>query len=752
MNAESKKSGIISFIGNRERRSEFLKDLPGDVFGGTAAMLVALPSAIAFGLVIFAPLGSGMAGAAAIGGIIGTIVLGLINPVLGGTNKLVSAPCAPAAAVLSAFVAEMALRPNIDQSIIPVFVTIVIIITGLLQFILGYLGGGKIIKYIPFPVVAGYLSGVGLLIFIGQLPKMLGVPKGMKFWESIFSPADWSFESIAIGGVTIAVMFLAPKIIKAIPAAIIALLAGIATYFVIGIFDNELLSLENNTHVIGALSASVKDLGNTISNRWTSFSSLELRSLVDLLIPSLTLAVLLSIDTLKTCVVLDALTFSRHNSNKELIGQGVGNVFAGLLCGIPGAGTMGATLVNLTSGAKSRFSGFLVGVTSLLVLLILGKLIAWIPIASLAGILIVVAIRMVDRKSFLLLKNKNTVFDFIIILGVVISAVVFDLITAAGVGIALAILLFLRVQLRSSVIRRYVFGNEFLSKKIRQPHEVEVLEEKGKQTIIVELQGELFFGSSDQLFTKLQPYLADCRYVIMDMRRVDSVDYTAVYALKQILARIKGKDGFLIFTSVPLSLPSGQNVKEYLNNLGLTETENLKFFDDLYSALEWVEDKILIEEKILDYDQLKILDMQDIEYFDGFSDQVLEKLTEYIDEVVYQPGEIIFRAGEESDEMFFVRKGSVKIFLSLTDGSQYHLMTIDRGGVFGDMAFIDREKRSADACAVTETHIYMLSRHEFTELSEKFPEVAGLFYERLASLIVARLRHTDKELKAFQES
>ncbi|MCK9211137.1 MAG: SulP family inorganic anion transporter, partial [Ignavibacteriaceae bacterium] len=146
-----------------------LDNLLGDVLGGTAAMLVAIPSAIAFGLIIFAPLGTEFSGRAAIGGILGTVTMGLFAAIFGGTKKLISAPCAPAAAVLSVFVSEMLHKGTIPSDAIPIYITIVSLLSGVVQLLIGKLGGGRFIKYIPYPVVAGYLSGVGVLIFFGQL-------------------------------------------------------------------------------------------------------------------------------------------------------------------------------------------------------------------------------------------------------------------------------------------------------------------------------------------------------------------------------------------------------------------------------------------------------------------------------------------------------------------------------------------------------------------------------------------------------
>jgi SulP family sulfate permease len=227
--------------------------------------------------------------------------------------------------------------------------------------------------------------------------------------------------------------------------------------------------------VIGKISASVSDVTALIGNHLGLFTQIDFSKLSEVIVPVFTLGVLLSIDTLKTCVVLDALTFSRHNSNKEIIGQGVANISASIACGIPGAGTMGATLVNLNSGGQTKFSGMIVGITALLVLLLLGEFIAWIPVSALAGILMVVGIRMIDKKSFELLKSRTTMLDFFVILAVIIAAVSYSLITAAGVGIALAILLFLREQIRTSVIRRRMKVGQVFSKKVRIESELEVL-------------------------------------------------------------------------------------------------------------------------------------------------------------------------------------------------------------------------------------------------------------------------------------
>src|ERR1035437_4072755 len=272
----------------------------GDILGGSTAMLVALPAAIAFGLIIYAPLGPAFSGKAAIGGIMGTVALGLIASLVGGTKSLVSAPCAPAAAVLAVFVTELVNKGSIPVDIIPIYITLVTLFAGLVQLIIGKIGGGKVIKYIPYPVVAGYLSGVGVLILTGQLPKLLGLPKEIKIWQGIYMFQEWKWESIFVGVATIVVMYLAPKIIKAIPAAIIARMAGIICDFSASALNHSLLLIDHNPFIVGPISASVSDLYAMFTNQWALASTLDFHSTAIIIALVLTLSVLFSIYTLKT--------------------------------------------------------------------------------------------------------------------------------------------------------------------------------------------------------------------------------------------------------------------------------------------------------------------------------------------------------------------------------------------------------------------------------------------------------------------
>jgi len=728
-----------------------LENPAGDFWGGFAAMLVALPSAIAFGVTIYASLGGSYAAYGALAGILGATAMGLVASSMGGTNRLISAPCAPAAAVLTAFAIER-IQHGMDPAAVAVLLAALGLAAGALQVLFGSVGLGRLIKYMPYPVVSGYLSGVGLYIIVGQVPKFLGAPSGTHLGHALTSPALWVWQGMVVGAVTIFAMVFAPRVTQRVPAAILALLAGVAAYFGLSLFDAALLD-PRNPLVIGPLGGSGGAGGgfvDALQGRWEGVGKLGLSDFSVLVMPALTLAVLLSIDTLKTCVVLDALTRSRHDSNRELIGQGLGNITSAVIGGMPGAGTMGATLVNMSSGAQSRYSGFIEGVLSLLAFLLLGTLISWVPVAALAGILIVVGVRMIDRHSFAFLKQRSTILDFGVIAAVVVTALTVSLIAASGVGILLAVVLFVREQIGGSVVRRKLLGNETFSKRVRTHEEMEILTAHGDRAAILELQGSLFFGTTDQLYTSLEPELKTRDFLILDMRRIQTVDVTAAHLLEQVKDMLVERHGFLIFSAIPQTLPSGRDMQQYFDQVGLIRPDSpVRVFSALDDALEWVEDRI-IHETICLRDEESALELHEVELFAGRKEQTLAALEQCMEKRSVAKGETIFSRGDTGDELFLIRRGAVRIMLPLSDRQSHHLGTFGRGAFFGEMAFLDGEVRSANALAFVDTDLYVLSRHAFDKFAEEHKKLGLKLMEGIASVLASRLRYTNAELRVLE--
>ena len=737
--------------------------LSGDMWGGFAAMLVALPSAIAFGVTIYASIGPTYAGLGALAGILGATALGLFAPALGGTNRLITAPCAPAAAVLSAFAIE-SINQGSAAAVVVLQLTVVGLLTGILQILFGRARIGSFIKYIPYPVVSGYLSGVGIIIIGSQLPKFLGAPDATSWWQALTSPGLWVWESITVGAATMLVMLLAPRVTKFLPAAILGLIAGVLIYFGISLFDGSLLTLENNRLVIGALPGGMglAGLSDAVTGRWMEIGGLTLSQLMGLFVPALTLAVLLSIDTLKTCVVLDSMTRSSHDSNRELMAQGIGNLASSCIGGMPGAGQMGATLVNLTSGGQTRTSGVFEGVFALLAFALLGTLIAWIPVAALAGILIIVGIRMIDYHSFRLLTSPWTVFDFLIIAAVVFTALTVSLIAASGTGIILTMLMYIREQLASTVIQRKMYGNRRFSRQRRSSEQMEILQKRGEQTVIIELQGSLFFGTKAQLYSAVEPEFLKRTYFILDMRKVQGLDVSVAHVLTQIRDTIVDRNGVLIFSALPQTLPNGRNIETFLEQMEITkDTTHVKVFSEIESALVWVEEQLLgsMEQKgpSLQKEQQddekpvqKLLELHEIELFKGRKKDTITALEACMEQKSFRADEKIYSTGDPGNTLYLIRRGTVRILMPLPEATSHHQSTYGRGDFFGALSFLDGHPRSNIAFATEDTDVFILNRKSFDKLGDTHKKLALNLLEAIALVLGARLRQDDMELATLK--
>lgn len=715
-------------------------------------MLVALPSAIAFGVLVFSSIDPSLAGQGALFGMLGAAALGLVSPLTGGTPALISAPCAPSAAILAGLATQL-VGNGIAPERIPGLLALTALVAGILQIIYGLVKGGRFIKYIPYPVVSGYLSGVGLIIALGQLPKLLGLPKDVHLAHGLISPSLWQWPGVVVGIATILIMVYAPRLTRKVPAAILGLLAGVLTYFVLGgVAVPELLTVESNPLVIGPMQTGGSFLASVIG-QVQALLHVKAEDLRLVGYSALALSALLSIDTLKTCVVLDALTKGRHNSNRELFGQGIGNLAAFAAGGMPGAGTMGPTLVNVTSGGITNRSGSAEGVFVVLAVLILSPLIAWVPIGALAGILLVVAYRMFDWSAFKLLKHADTRFDFAVIAAVVVVAETVGLIAASGTGVGLAILLFIRDQIRASVLRRRATLKELSSKTQRLESERTLLAEHGDLGAVFELQGNLFFGTTDQLFTEVERDLQLRRWMLFDMRRVQSMDYTAANLFRQMHARLSERGGALLFCGMPSELTKRMDIQRYLIQLGLLGHGEgaIRVFETRDEALEWMENQILTAVGWTAGEALRPLELHEIELFSGLDRETLDELSRCVHARPVESGGKVFKRGDEGDEIFLIRSGVVRILLPLQRGKQHHLATFTRGDYFGEMAFIDRETRSADAEAKSDCELYVLSREEFDAHVRANPLVGVRVFERLARAVSVRLRQTNAELRAIED-
>jgi SulP family sulfate permease len=328
------------------------------------------------------------------------------------------------------------------------------------------------------------------------------------------------------------------------------------------------------------------------------------------------------------------------------------------------------------------------------------------------------------------------------------------LIAASGAGIALAIVLFIRDRIRDPVLRKHANLQEISSKMRRRESEREILNTNGNLAVVADLQSNLFFGTTDQLFTELEADLGICRWMLFDMRRVQSMDYTAANLFHQMHQRLQERDGALLLCGMPSHLSERQDIQRYLLHVGLLgETgDNIEVFDTRDEGLEWMENRILESAGISPAEVAEPSELAEIEFLSDLDSSALDELERCVRNRSVGAGEKVFNRGDTGDEIYLIRSGVVRALLPLPHGKRHHLATFGRGDFFGEMAFLDRETRSADAEAKTACELYVLSRAEFDRHMRAVDPASGMrVFERLARAVSLRLRQTDMELRASED-
>jgi len=487
----------------------------GDFFGGLTAGIVALPLALAFGV---------QSGMGAEAGLYGAIFLGFFAAAFGGTPSQISGPTGPMTVITAATVATMvAAAGSLEASIGAIVVCFVL--AGILQIVMGLVKIGSLIKYIPYPVISGFMSGIGVIIILLQLFPALGQASPQKTIDVVktIGPALQNINTWALlySALTIAIIYFFPKITKAIPSTLVALLAVTVLSVV----------LAKNVPVIGDIPQGFPPLRiDSILNISNEFYGLIIES-------ALTLAALGAIDSLLTSVVADNVTKTRHNSNQELIGQGMGNAVTGLFGGIPGAGATMRTLVNIRSGGRNRTSGILHSIVLLVILLGAGKYAALIPKSVLAGILITVGIGILDYKGFRHI-NKVPKADAAIMIIVLLVTVFLDLLIAVAIGMVMASILFMK---KMSDIAKETTKVSNIGSMMEAEGTNSLLPDYMKDNVLVkQIEGPLFFGFATEFQQRVSSF-SEIKYVIIRLEKVPFIDQTGLYALEESILALEQK-------------------------------------------------------------------------------------------------------------------------------------------------------------------------------------------------------------------
>ena len=549
------------------------KNIKGDIFGGITAGIVALPLALAFGIQAFGgidhPAASSMG---ALAGLIGAALLGFFASLFGGTHSQISGPTGPMTVITAALVSGVWAS---SQSLSAVLISMSLagLFCGGFQILFGILKIGKYVRYIPYPVLSGFMSGIGVIIILQQLYPLIGLKSPVLVVDMIMQlpqkvAGGVSLTALLLGLGTIAIIYLFPLITKKIPATLVALVV----MTVVSLFchmDEKLL--------IGAIPSGLPMPFFANSN--ITLSGLDWAQILKAsIIPGLTLAGLGSIDTLLTSVVADNITKTHHNSNKELVGQGIGNIISGMFCGIAGAGATMRTVVNVKSGGRTQISGMVHSLLLIAILLGLGGLVRYVPLSVLAGILITVGWGIIDFKGFKdLLKIPKA--DAVVLMIVFLLTVFVDLLTAVGIGMVIACVLFMKRA--SDLVEGGYSSSEMTNFDKESPWSDEggIPEEMKHRIYIQRLNGPIFFGTITKFQSVMDDVPKDAKIVIIRMRLVSFMDQSGLYAMETAIKELQDQ-GVMVLMTIIQPQPMYMLTKMKLIPELVPEEHTFKTFED----------------------------------------------------------------------------------------------------------------------------------------------------------------------------
>ncbi len=527
--------------------------LSGDFFGGVAAGVVALPLALAFGAA---------SGLGPVAGLYGAIATGIVAAVLGGTPVQITGPTGPMTLVVAGIVATNTLPSGAVN--LPIVVAI-IVLAGLFQIALGLFRIGSYIRYVPYPVISGFMSGIGVIIILQQLFPMLGAESPSSAPLSILRQlpllgGNVNWGAVALSALTVATVFIFPRLTKAVPASLVALLGLTALAVLLGI----------EVSIIGEIPSGLPRV---------VMPSLDWQQLPLLMAAAIQLAFLGAIDSLLTALVADNITHTQHDSNRELVGQGVGNIAAGLIGGLPGAGATMRTVVNVEAGGRSRLSGVIHGLFLAAVLLGLSGLVQHVPRPVLAGLLVAVGIGIIDYRGIShILKVPRS--DAFLMLFVLVLTVFTDLIIAVVAGLIVASFVFMKKV--SDIAQRQTT----LTPVADEPwaDELTIPDAIRDKLLIKHVDGPLFFGFASQFRDIARQAAAQSRLLVLRMDRISYMDQTGAYALKDALTSLYAAGVRVLVVGVSVA-HLDLLVKLHVIPAVIPETDVFSDFDSLKEAL-----------------------------------------------------------------------------------------------------------------------------------------------------------------------
>ena len=732
--------------------SKRFSHLKGDLLGGITATLTPLPKAMALGALVFAPLGLEYIPLGLVAGLVSLVVSNISGALVGGMPFMNNAPYSLSSfmllGALQLIISNLGGVPGDPQQTFTALALLFLTVftSGLFQILFGILRIGNFAKYIPYPVVAGLLNGSAILIAVSQLNVMLGLPHRLKLSSFVSDLGHTQVMTLLIGLVVCLSIWAGAKLNKKIPAPFYGIITGTATYYLCLMMGYR----GSLGPVIGPIPGTVPLPRYAPEFLRVLTSGQHLSLIGDLTLMALGISAVVSLRSLVVCTAGETLTQERYNANRELMGQGVGNMLGGMFGGITTAGSLPSTLANYQYGGRTAFSRVVSGSFILLVLLFLHPLVAKLPTVVLAGILVMIALRSLDKWSLQLIPSikpalaagdNRPLINGLVVLLVTVTIVAFGIFEALAVGLAVSVFLFI-LQISKSIIRREVSGNDIRSNTQRAEKESALLEASGSHIQVLELEGSLFFGTADKIAARVEEFFSkELGFIIIDFKRISEIDSTGAKIMKQLLTKCLKHGLELYFSSVIFS-GANQAHRELRNILSRSERHSY-CFPDMEIALAVAEDRLL--DKLVGsgrYD--REIPVNEIDALKSIPAGELARIHHFFEKKIFKNQEVIVRQGDDDQRLFLIVRGRARVMYNLPAGPALRLGTLCPGTVFGEMAILDKGLRSADVIAVGNVTCYCLAREALLRINEEYPATGYSILAGLGKELATRLRLSNR--------
>ena len=721
-----------------------------ELAGGLASAILTLPLSIGFGLFALSPLGDRYAAYGVLAGLYSAIIVALVAVLLRSNSAMVFAPRSMQAYLVSMVVlhlVESEFYPMLkDPQLTLTVIFLVIFLSGVIQAAFGAIGGGNLVKYIPYPVIAGFQNAGATLLLLSQVAPMLGLPRRLEPGMLLQELQHAQPLTLAVGALTCFLMLYAGKLTKRIPAVIVGMFAGIGLYYLfhyVGLGD----------HVgpfIGEFDFSMPDLRYLSGFYTLAFDRQWWGLLPSIFAWAASLALISSLDVLLCAKVMEGVTLQRQDHNRGLVRLGLGNAVASSFGGISSAISLTSSQANYASGGRTGYSVLINAILILAAVVFFSQLIALIPKVVVAGMLFVTAWRLFDRWTVQLVKRilaagprnrASLLLDLLVIVLVTLVSVFASLVTAVTIGVLISVFSFL-FRMSQSVIRRSLRGDVLRSRKTREPRLMQLLAEQGHRILVFELEGAVFFGTAEKLVHQIEKAVKDgARLVIVDLKRVTDIDSTGVRFLVQANDAMIKQGKFLLLSS----LEEHGRLGHFLRDSGAYAAFGKnRIFVDIDHALEWAEDQLILSE-LGDIGGGSEFPFGQLDIFSGLDAAELDVVKGMLSRRVYAKGDTVFREGDPGQQLFVIASGEASVRIRPLGATRdIRLVTFSAGTIFGEVALLDTEVRSASVLADEELVCYVLEHEVFQQLASSHPDIAVTLLRNLGRELSNRLRRANR--------